>query len=89
MTNLDIVATAKRCLELDKEFRAEDWPSIITRVKRLGIPFKLGNAAPILAEALIEAIEYLELIADRMPSCSCMDTPNLAREALAKMGVKP
>lgn len=31
------------------------------------------------------AKEYLELIADKMPSCNCMDAPGLAKDALEKI----
>lgn len=77
MTHPDIVATAKKWLSDNMEisWTTSEVNNYLSETRNL-------------AAALLVAIEYLELIADRMPSCSCMDTPNLAREALAKMGMK-
>lgn len=40
------------------------------------------------ASPFLEAVDALKLIANRLPGCPCMDAPNLAREALTKLGVK-
>ena len=45
---------------------------------------ELARAYLILLEQSKKMQAALELIADKMPSCDCMDAPGIARQALEK-----